>query len=129
MLKKQDSKILITQAFIYTLITIGLGLIIILLSLNRFEVAIVLDLQGFLRGTIGIQLFSLITYIGDFYVLDGINNHLLNIFIHKIKEKKTSSTRTGNLFGANNPYDVFFPKCYEPSKAIPIFLRCNSICF
>ena len=122
--KKQNSKALITQAFLYTLLTIGLGLIIILLSLNKFEVAIVLDLQSFLRGTIGIQLFYLITYIGDFYIWTALTIIYLIYSFIKLKKKKSQALELAIFFVLTTIITYFFkditnrPRPYQYSSDV-----------
>jgi len=66
-LTKQNSKKLLIEALVYVVMTIVLGLITDLMLLDNFETPIVLGLQGLLKGSLGIQFFFLITYIGDFY--------------------------------------------------------------
>lgn len=124
MLKKQNSKTLITHAFLYTLITIVLGLIIILLSLNRFEVAIVLDLQDLLRGTIAIQLFNLVTYIGDFYIWTALTIIYLIYSFVKLKKKKFQALELAIFFVLTTIITYFFkditnrPRPYQYSSDV-----------
>jgi len=45
-----------------------IGVLVVLLPLNEIECKIVLDTQKLAQRTVGIQLFQIVTYLGDFYL-------------------------------------------------------------
>lgn len=53
---------------VYLLITIMIGVFVTFLPLNGIECNIVFNLQNFAQKTIGIQVFQVLTYLGDFYL-------------------------------------------------------------
>jgi undecaprenyl-diphosphatase len=67
-LVKENSKKLVFKASLYVIIAFVLGIIIDLIQLDNIESSLVLDLQSLFKESFGIQFFSLITYIGDFYL-------------------------------------------------------------
>lgn len=53
---------------VYLLITTMIGVFVSFLPLNGIECNIVFNLQNFAQKTIGIQVFQVLTYLGDFYL-------------------------------------------------------------
>ena len=53
---------------IYLILTLLIGIFVVLLPLNGVECNIVLNLQNFAKKTTGLQVFQILTYLGDFYV-------------------------------------------------------------
>jgi undecaprenyl-diphosphatase len=53
---------------IYLFLTLLIGVLVILLPLNGIEYNIVLNMQSFAQRTIGLQVFLVVTYLGDFYL-------------------------------------------------------------
>lgn len=53
---------------VYLTMTVLLGFCIFFLSLDRIECDIVMKLQNFTTNTVGIQLFQVFTYLGDFFL-------------------------------------------------------------
>jgi membrane-associated phospholipid phosphatase len=53
---------------IYLILTILIGIFVVLLPLNGVECNFVLHLQNFAQKTIGLQVFRILTYLGDFYL-------------------------------------------------------------
>jgi membrane-associated phospholipid phosphatase len=61
----RDSYVMILM---YLIITILIGVLVVLLPLNGIECNIVMDLQSFARRTGSLQVFLVLTYLGDFYL-------------------------------------------------------------
>ena len=61
-------KIASASAAIYLILTLLIGIFVVLLPLNRIECNFVLNLQIFAQKTIGLQVFQILTYLGDFYL-------------------------------------------------------------
>jgi membrane-associated phospholipid phosphatase len=57
-----------TSTAIYLTLTLLIGIFVVLLPLNDPECNIVLNLQNFAQKTIGLQVFQVLTYLGDFYL-------------------------------------------------------------
>jgi membrane-associated phospholipid phosphatase len=53
---------------IYLFITIMIGVFVSFLPFDEIECNIVLGLQNFAQKTVGIQIFQVLTYLGDFYL-------------------------------------------------------------
>ena len=61
-------KIASASAAIYLILTLLIGIFVVLLPLNEIECNIVFNLQIFAQKTIGLQVFQILTYLGDFYL-------------------------------------------------------------
>ena len=61
------------------------------MSLNNFESSIVLDLQSLFKGSLSIQFFSIITYIGDFYFWIAFTIIYLTYSFSKSRKKFSNS--------------------------------------
>ena len=61
-------KIASASAAIYLILTLLIGIFVVLLPLNGIECNFVLNLQIFAQKTIGLQVFQILTYLGDFYL-------------------------------------------------------------
>lgn len=53
---------------VYLGLTLLIGIFVVLLQLNEAECNIVLRLQDFVQKTVGLQVFQILTYLGDFYL-------------------------------------------------------------
>ena len=53
---------------IYLFLTLLIGVFVVLLPLNGIECNIALNMQSFAQKTIGLQVFQVVTYLGDFYL-------------------------------------------------------------
>jgi membrane-associated phospholipid phosphatase len=62
------SRDLYASAVIYLVVTLLIGILVVLLPLNATECNIVLNLQNFAKKMTGLQIFQILTYLGDFYV-------------------------------------------------------------
>jgi membrane-associated phospholipid phosphatase len=56
------------SAAIYLIVTLLIGVLVVLLPLNGIECNIVLNIQNFAKKTTGLQIFQVLTYLGNFYV-------------------------------------------------------------
>jgi membrane-associated phospholipid phosphatase len=57
-----------SSAAVYLIITLLIGVLVVLLALNGIECNIVLNIQNFAKKTTGLQIFEVLTYLGNFYV-------------------------------------------------------------
>ena len=57
-----------TQIMIYLALTVLIGCGVLFLALDTMECAFVSALQSFAQKTLGIWLFSVVSYVGDFYL-------------------------------------------------------------
>src|SRR3990170_3632949 len=53
---------------VYLILTLLIGIFVVLLPLNGIECNLVLNLQIFVQKTIGLQVFQVLTYLGDFHL-------------------------------------------------------------
>jgi membrane-associated phospholipid phosphatase len=53
---------------IYLFLTLLVGISVVLLPLHGIECDIVLNIQSFAQKTVGLQVFQVVTYLGDFYL-------------------------------------------------------------
>lgn len=56
------------EVAVYLAITVLIGFSVILLSLDKVEYVAISELQGFAQKTLGITVFSILTYLGDLYL-------------------------------------------------------------
>jgi membrane-associated phospholipid phosphatase len=56
------------STLILLFLTLLIGLLVVFLPLNAIECKIVLDTQNLAQKTVGIQVFQVATYLGDFYL-------------------------------------------------------------
>lgn len=72
-------------------ITVLIGFVIILLSLDKVECDIISNLQDFAQRTVGIGFFSVVTYLGDFYLLAAFSAIFLIYAYFKSRERMNTS--------------------------------------
>lgn len=76
---------------VYLLIAIMIGVFVTFLPLTGIECNIVFDLQNFAQKTIGIQVFQVLTYLGDFYLWVVVASaYLLYASFHSRKHLATA---------------------------------------
>jgi hypothetical protein len=85
---------------VYLIITIVIGLFVVLLPLNQTECNIVLDLHNFTQRTIGLQVFQVLTYLGDFYFWAVLTS--VYFLYAYFKLRKHLGSATCGFFGHND---------------------------
>jgi len=124
-------------AVIYFVITIVIGLFVVFLPLNRVECNVDFNLYSFTQRTVGLQVFQVLTYLGDFYFWVALTSAYLFYAYFKSRTKWSSAIElaiflvitTGltaflqlifmrprpNCLGMNAEYVNFFPSFSYPS--------------
>ncbi len=77
------------------LITVILGVFVSIFPFSEIECNIVLDLQNFARNTVGIQVFQVLTYLGDFYLWIIVASVYLLYAYFKSRRHLTSAIELG----------------------------------
>ena len=73
---------------IYLAMTVLIGISIILLSLGELECMFISNLQNVIHKTLGIDFFSAVTYLGDFYVWSAFSIGFLLYAYYKNSQQK-----------------------------------------
>jgi len=87
----KDTKKRYIEATVYLAVTVLIGLTAKLLSLDKIEDAAVSGLQSVAQKTVGITSFSVLTYLGDFYLWVGFSVAFL--FYTYIRSRRSMDAR------------------------------------
>jgi membrane-associated phospholipid phosphatase len=82
-----------TQIMIYLAITLLIGFGVVFLALDKMECDFVSALQSFAQKTLGIRFFSVLSYVGDFYLWVVFSTIFFFYTYFKSRQDLTTSLR------------------------------------